>query len=84
MKLIIFGNGFVGNTIADHLEQNTANKIVRIDPKYFDTKFYLRLQYDDDVILPDYKYIDGVRTKVGSGKFIQVNQNFGIGFVFHF
>ena len=52
--------------------------------KYLITKFYLRLKYDDDVILPDYKYIDGVRTKVGSGKFIQVNQYFGISFVFHF
>ena len=39
MKLVIFGNGFVGNTVADHLEQNTTNKIVRIDPQYFDTKF---------------------------------------------
>ena len=39
MKLVIFGNGFVGKTIADSLEQNTSHNIVRIDPQYFDTEY---------------------------------------------
>ena len=39
MKIIIFGNGFVGSAVADNLEQNTTYDIVRIDPQYFDTKF---------------------------------------------
>jgi hypothetical protein len=52
--------------------------------KYLDTKLFLYLKYDDDVILPDYEYVEGVRTKVGTGKFIQVNQTFGISFIFHF
>jgi len=72
---------YVDNTMPD-IDWITDVKLKVL--KYLDTKFYLRMKYDDDVILPDYKYIDGVRTKVGSGKFIQVNQNFGIGFVFHF
>ncbi len=50
--------------------------------KYLSTKFYINMKYDDDVILPDYKYIDGVRTKVGEGKFLQVQQTFGITFKF--
>lgn len=50
--------------------------------KYVNTSFFLDLKYDDDVILPDYKYIDGVKTKVGEGKFLQVYQTFGISFTF--
>ena len=52
--------------------------------KYLDTSFFIHLIYDDDVTIPDYEYIEGVRTVVGNGKFIQVYQNFGISFVFHF
>jgi len=52
--------------------------------KYMNTSFFLYLKYDDDVILPDYEYIDGVKTKIGEGKFLQVNQTFGITFAFVF
>lgn len=51
--------------------------------KYLSTRLYLYLKYDDDVIIPDFKYIDGVRTKVGEGKFLQVQQTFGVTFIFY-
>ena len=37
MKLAVIGCGYVGNTIADALE-NAQNDVVRIDPKYNDNK----------------------------------------------
>jgi UDP-glucose 6-dehydrogenase len=59
MKIIIFGNGFVGNTVADHLEKNTKNKIVRIDPKYFDTKFSDHKDADGAILCLPTPTIDG-------------------------
>ena len=37
-KILVIGCGFVGSTVADSLEENTVHEIVRIDPKYYDTK----------------------------------------------
>ena len=37
MKLAVIGCGYVGNTIANALE-NAQNDVVRIDPKYNDNK----------------------------------------------
>ncbi len=70
---------YVDNPVPDIDWRTTLD--LRVN-KYLSTKFYINLMYDDDAILPDYKYIDGVRTKVGEGKFLQVQQTFGITFKF--
>ena len=70
---------YVNNPVPDIDWRTTLD--LRVN-KYLSTKFYINLFYDDDAILPDYKYIDGVRTKVGEGKFLQVQQTFGITFKF--
>ena len=36
MKICIFGNGFVGSTVAQFLISNTLHDITIVDPKYFD------------------------------------------------
>jgi len=51
--------------------------------KYLSTKFYLYMKYDDDMIIPEYDYVDGKRTQVGEGKFLQLQQTFGVTFTFY-
>jgi len=51
--------------------------------KYLSTKFFVYLKYDDDAIIPVYDWIDGKKTKVDEGKFLQVQQTFGVTFTFY-
>ena len=51
--------------------------------KYVSTTLFLQLKYDDDIIIPFYEWIDGVRTKVGEGKRAQIQEQFGITFTYH-
>ena len=59
MKIIIFGNGFVGSVVANNLEQNTTHDIVRIDPQYFDTKLADHKDADGAILCLPTPTIDG-------------------------
>lgn len=51
--------------------------------KYVSTRFYIYMRYDDDMIIPFYEWKDGVKSKVGEGKRLQVQQTFGVTFTYH-
>jgi len=51
--------------------------------KYVSTSLYIHILYDDDIIIPFYEWIDGVKTKTGEGKRVQVQEHFGITFTYH-
>ena len=49
MKLIVAGVGYVGSTVASYLENN-GYTIIRVDPKYYDTKISDHLDADGCII----------------------------------
>ena len=49
MKLIVAGVGYVGSTVANYLENN-GHTIIRVDPKYYDTKISDHLDADGCII----------------------------------
>ncbi len=51
--------------------------------KYVTTSLLFHVMYDDDIIIPFYEWIDGVKTKVGEGKKVQFMEQFGITFTYH-
>lgn len=51
--------------------------------KYVSTSLYVHIIYDDDIIIPFYEWIDGVKTKTGEGKRVQLQEHFGITFTYH-
>ena len=51
--------------------------------KYVSTSLFFHAIYDDDIIVPFYEWIDGVKTKVGEGKRLQLMERFGIVFKYY-
>lgn len=46
--------------------------------KYVSTSLFLHAIYDDDILIPLYEWVDGVKTQVGEGKRVQLQEQFGI------
>lgn len=51
--------------------------------KYVSTSLFFYVKYDDDIIIPIFEWVDGVKKKVDEGKRIQLQQTFGITFTYH-
>lgn len=49
---------------------------------FMSTRLSFQLIYDDDVEVPLYKEIEGVKQQVGSGQRLQFNENLSVGLVF--
>lgn len=51
MKICIFGNGFVGSTVAQFLISNTLHEITIVDPKYFNNNPIDCIEEADGIIV---------------------------------
>ncbi|MCD6347260.1 MAG: DUF3078 domain-containing protein, partial [Bacteroidales bacterium] len=51
--------------------------------KFISTKLFFYVKYDDDAIIPFYEWKDGIKTKVGEGKKIQIQETFGVTFTYY-
>ena len=52
--------------------------------KYISANVSAHAIYDDDILVPLYRTIDGVKTKVGTGKRIQFKEILSLGFSYKF
>ncbi|MDD4141891.1 MAG: DUF3078 domain-containing protein [Bacteroidales bacterium] len=78
----------------NYLDENEANrwnfdidwetKLIFAITKHFTTNFYLRMIYDDDIKFPIYDEVDGVQVVIKEVPKLQLNENFGLGFMFTF
>jgi len=79
--ITLFSNYDTFFTVLDYMDW-TTNLSVKVN-KYISTKFYIRLVYDDYVLIPLYeKNQDGEKIKVGEDKRVQIMENFGITFTY--
>ena len=49
---------------------------------YLSSNLFMRLLYDNDIPIPTYENIGGVKVEVGKGPKVQFKENFGIGITF--
>jgi hypothetical protein len=52
--------------------------------KYLTTSFFFHLIYDNDILLPNYKTINGVETEVGKSPKLQIKEVIGFGISYKF
>ena len=47
--------------------------------KFLAANIFLQFIYDDDTKVPIYEKVDGLKTKIGEGKRLQIKQVLGVG-----
>lgn len=67
-----------------NIDINSESTIIMKVNKYLAANIFLQFIYDDDQKIPLYEKIDGVKTKVGEGKRLQIKQVLGVGFSIKF
>ncbi len=80
-KLILFSN------YMDKPQNIDINWEITLDMKvnqYISAKLSTHLIYDDNILIPLYEKIDGVKTKVGTGKRIQFQESLTVGLSYRF
>jgi len=65
----------------DFNSETTVNMKIN---SYISANIYLNMIYDQDIPIPIFKTIDGVKTQVGTGPRLQIKQTLGIGFSYNF
>ncbi|TNE32527.1 DUF3078 domain-containing protein [bacterium] len=84
-KLDLFDNYTDPNsTNRDNIDVNWENSLNLTVNKYITVNLFLHLIYDNDISVPLYEKIDGVKTQVGVGPRLQVKQTLGLGFSYKF
>lgn len=84
-KLDLFDNYTDPNsTNRDNIDVNWENSLNLTVNKFITVNLFLHLIYDNDISVPLYEKIDGVKTQVGVGPRLQVKQTLGLGFSYKF
>ncbi len=65
-----------------NIDINSETTIVMKINKFLAANIFLQFIYDDDTKVPIYESINGLKTKVGDGKRLQVKQVLGVGISF--
>lgn len=68
----------------DRIDVNWENSIAMKINEYFTANIFAHFLYDHDIDVPLFETIDGVKTKVGTGKRLQIKQTLGIGIGYKF
>lgn len=79
------------NNYSDKVKSNRKNTDVNWETifniraaKFLTASFFIRLIYDDDVKIPDYEIINGVKTEVGRSPKLQIKEVLGFGLSYKF
>lgn len=67
-----------------NIDVNWENSLNMTVNKYITVNVFLHMIYDDDIAIPLYEKIDGVKTQTGVGPRLQVKQTLGLGFSYKF
>ncbi len=84
-KLALFNNYTdkdLGNRKNIDVDWET-NIVMKIN-KFISANIILHLIYDENIKVPIFEKIDGVKTKIGEGSRLQIKQVFGLGFSYKF
>jgi len=67
-----------------NIDVNSETRIRMRVNEYISTTLFMHLVYDEDIAIPVFEDIEGVRTKVGEGPRLQIRQSFGVGLQYAF
>lgn len=62
-----------------NIDVNSETTIIMKINKFLAANIFLQFIYDDDTKVPIYEKVDGLKTKIGEGKRLQIKQVLGVG-----
>lgn len=65
-----------------NIDMNSESTIIMKINSFLAANIFLQFIYDDDIKIPLYEKIDGIKTQIGEGKRLQIKEVLGIGLSF--